>query len=175
MKDESENKINNDLVSFSPKNDSPKIKRKRKIKKKKSTNITNFIKPESEETKSKKVFKNNIKDENEVIRNSNDNDFDEKAIKETEKTQRKKITKVKFNCVDLYICFLCTRKRKKVENILIDEGMNLFTEKLDVINIFSKLLKLENFEKINKDAKPLGMSDECKIRLEKMKYPKDLT
>ena len=175
MKDESENKINNDLVSFSPKNDSPKIKRKRKIKKKKSTNITNFIKPESEETKSKNVFKNNIKDENEVIRNSNDNDFDEKAIKETEKTQRKKITKVKFNCVDLYICFLCTRKRKKVENILIDEGMNLFTEKLDVINIFSKLLKLENFENINKDAKPLGMSDECKIRLEKMKYPKDLT
>ena len=175
MKDESENKINNDLVSFSPKNDSPKIKRKRKIKKKKSTNITNFIKPESEETKSKNVFKNNIKDENEVIRNSNDNDFDEKAIKETEKTQRKKITKVKFNCVDLYICFLCTRRRKKVENILIDEGMNLFTEKLDVINIFSKLLKLENFENINKDAKPLGMSDECKIRLEKMKYPKDLT
>ena len=175
MKDESENKINNDLVSFSPKNDSPKIKRKRKIKKKKSTNITNFIKPESEETKSKNVFKNNIKDENEVIRNSNDNDFDEKAIKETEKTQRKKITKVKFNCVDLYICFLCTRKRKKVENILIDEGMNLFTEKLDVINIFSKLLKLENFENINKDAKPLGMSDECKIRLEIMKYPKDLT
>ena len=175
MKDESENKINNDLVSFSPKNDSPKIKRKRKIKKKKSTNITNFIKPESEETKSKNVFKNNIKDENEVIRNSNDNDFDEKAIKETEKTQRKKITKVKFNCVDLYICFLCTRRRKKVENILIDEGMNLFTEKLDVINIFSKLLKLENFENINKDAKPLGMSDECKIRLEIMKYPKDLT
>ena len=175
MKDESENKINNDLVSFSPKNDSPKIKRKRKIKKKKSTNLTNFIKPESEETKSKNVFKNNIKDENEVIRNSNDNDFDEKAIKESEKTPRNKITKIKFNFVDLYICFLCTRRRKKIENILIDEAMELFSEKLDVINIFSKLVKLENFENINKDAKPFGISDECKIRLENMKYPKGLT
>ena len=175
MKDESENKINNELVSFSPKNDSPKIKRKRKIKKKKSTNLTNFIKPESEETKSKNVFKNNIKDENEVIRNSNDNDFDEKAIKETEKTPRNKITKIKFNFVDLYICFLCTRRRKKIENILIDEAMGLFSEKLDVINIFSKLVKLENFENINKDAKPFGISDECKIRLENMKYPKGLT
>ena len=175
MKDESEKKINNELVSFSPKNDSQKIKRKRKIKKKKSTNITNFIKPESEETKSKNVFKNNIKDENEVIRNSNDNDFDEKAIKETEKTPRNKITKIKFNFVDLYICFLCTRRRKKIENILIDEAMDLFSEKLDVINIFSKLVKLENFENINKDAKPFGISDECKMKLEKMKYPKGLT
>ena len=175
MKDESENKINNELVSFSPKNDSPKIKRKRKIKKKKSTNLTNFIKPESEDTKSKNVFKNNIMDENEVIRNSNDNDFDEKAIKETEKTPRNKITKIKFNFVDLYICFLCTRRRKKIENILIDEAMGLFSEKLDVINIFSKLVKLENFENINKDAKPFGISDECKIRLENMKYPKGLT
>ena len=130
------------------------------------------MKSENDETKSKNIIKNNLKDENEMIKNSNI-DFEEK-VKEIGKVSRKKITKLSFTKVDLYLCFLCTRKRKKIQNILIDEGMNMFSEKLDVINIFSKLMKIEDFENLARKEKTIEMSDECKKRLQDFNYPKNL-
>ncbi len=168
MKDQKENKISNDIVSLSQNKNLKKEKSKRKMKKKKSFNISNLASPESEEIKSKNImFKNNVNDEKEINKysNSNNMDFDLKT-KETEKNQRSKISRIKFTKFDLYVCFLCTRKRKKMENVLLDEGMDMFSETLDVINIFSKLMILENFENINKDVKPINMSDECKFKLQ---------
>ena len=130
------------------------------------------MKSENDETKSKNIIKNNLKDENEMIKNSNI-DFEEK-VKEIGKVSRKKITKLSFTKVDLYLCFLCTRKRKKIQNVLIDEGMNMFSEKLDVINIFSKLMKIEDFENLARKEKTIEMSDECKKRLQDFNYPKNL-
>ena len=127
------------------------------------------MKSENEDIKSKQILKNNLKDDNE-IKNSN---FGEHII-ETEKVSRRKISKLTFTKVDLYVCFLCTRKRKKIQNILIDEGMNMFSEKLDVINIFTKLMKIEDFENLAHKEKAIEMSDECKKRLQDFNYPKNL-
>jgi hypothetical protein len=166
----SENKLNYDNI-LSPKSTSLlKVKNKRKIKKKKLVRI-NTVKSENEDIKSKQILKNNLKDENE-IKNSNFN-FGENII-ETEKVSRRKISKLTFTKVDLYVCFLCTRKRKKIQNILIDEGMNMFSEKLDVINIFTKLMKIEDFENLAHKEKAIEMSDECKKRLQDFNYPKNL-
>ena len=166
----SENKLNSDNI-LSPKSTSLlKVKNKRKIKKKKLVRI-NSMKSENEGIKSKHILKNNLKDENE-IKNSNFN-FGEHII-ETEKVSRQKISKLTFTKVDLYVCFLCTRKRKKIQNILIDEGMNMFSEKLDVINIFTKLMKIEDFENLAHKEKAIEMSDECKKRLQDFNYPKNL-
>jgi hypothetical protein len=166
----SENKLNYDNI-LSPKSTSLlKVKNKRKIKKKKLVRI-NTMKSENEDIKSKQILKNNLKDENE-IKNSNFN-FGENII-ETEKVSRRKISKLTFTKVDLYVCFLCTRKRKKIQNILIDEGMNMFSEKLDVINIFTKLMKIEDFENLAHKEKAIEMSDECKKRLQDFNYPKNL-
>ena len=88
-----------------------------------------------------------------------------------EKYQAKKISKITFTKVDLYICFLCTRKRKKIQNVLIDEGMNMFSEKLDVINIFTKLMKIEDFENLARKEKTIEMSEECKKRIQDLNYP----
>ena len=166
----SENKLNYDNI-LSPKSTSLlKVKNKRKIKKKKLVRI-NSMKSENEGIKSKHILKNNLKDENE-IKNSNFN-FGEHII-ETEKVSRQKISKLTFTKVDLYVCFLCTRKRKKIQNILIDEGMNMFSEKLDVINIFTKLMKIEDFENLAHKEKAIEMSDECKKRLQDFNYPKNL-
>ena len=167
----SENKIDNDNM-LSPKSTNLlKVKYKRKIKRKKLAH-TNTMKSENEEIKSRNNIKNNLKEENEMIKNSNFN-FNEKII-ETGKESRKKISKLTFTKVDLYLCFLCTRKRKKIQNILIDEGMNMFSEKLDVINIFSKLMKIEDFENLARKEKTIEMSDECKKRLQDIKYPNNL-
>ena len=130
------------------------------------------MKSENDETKSKNIIKNNLKDENEMIKNSNI-DLEEKNI-EIGKVSRKKISKVTFSKVDIYLCFLCPRKRKKIQNILIDEGMNIFSEKLDVINIFSKLMKIEDFENLAYREKSIEMSDECKKRLQDINYPNNL-
>ena len=35
------------------------------------------------------------------------------------------------------------RKKKNIQNILLDEGMDLITEKLDIINIFNVIHKYE--------------------------------
>ena len=167
----SENKIDNDNM-LSPKSTNLlKVKYKRKIKRKKLAH-TNTMKSENEEIKSRNNIKNNLKEENEMIKNSNFN-FNEKII-ETGKESRKKISKLTFTKVDLYLCFLCTRHRKKIQNVLIDEGMNMFSEKLDVINIFSKLMKIEDFENLARKEKTIEMSDECKKRLQDIKYPKNL-
>jgi hypothetical protein len=166
-----ENKINNDNL-FSPKSTNLlKLKHKKKIKKKKITRAST-MKSENDEIKSKNLIKNNIKDGNEMIKNSND-DFEENIV-EIGKGSRRKISKLTFTKIDLYVCFLCTRKRKKIQNVLIDEGMNMFTEKLDVINIFSQLMKLEDFENLSHKEKKIVMSDECKKRLQNFNYPKNL-
>jgi len=167
----SENKIDNDNM-LSPKSTNLlKVKYKRKIKRKKLAH-TNTMKSENEEIKSRNNIKNNLKEENEMIKNSNI-DFEEK-VKEIGKVSGKKISKLSFTKVDLYLCFLCTRHRKKIQNILIDEGMNMFSEKLDVINIFSKLMKIEDFENLARKEKTIEMSDECKKRLQDFNYPKNL-
>jgi len=44
--------------------------------------------------------------------------------------------KIKLNRACIYCCFFCARKRKNVENILLDEGINIICEKLDLINLF---------------------------------------
>ena len=112
-------------------------------------------------------------EENEIVKNSNNNFNFEENIKDTERDKRKIISKIQFSKVDLYLCFLCTRKRKKIQNVLIDEGMNMFSEKLDVINIFSKLMKIENLDNLYKYANSVEMSDECKAKLQNIKYSKE--
>jgi len=165
----SDNKISNENI-LSPKSTNfLKAKYKKKIKKKKVTRA-NTMKSENDEIKSKNIIRNNLKDENEIFKNSNI-ELEDNII-EIGKGSRKKISKLAFTKVDLYLCFLCTRKRKKkIQNILIDEGMNLFSEKLDVINIFSKLMKIEDFENLSHKTKSIEMSDECKKRLQDINYP----
>ena len=146
------------------------MKTKRKIKKRKTTAKTDHA-LKNEEIKSKDLMENHLKEEKGMVKISNDHDLNE-GNKETE-GKRNKISRVNFTCVDLYLCFLCTRKRKKLDNILIDEGMEIFTKKLDIINIFNQLIKIENYKFLDNDLKPIEMSDECKSRLQKMNYLKN--
>ena len=74
---------------------------------------------------------------------------EEKDI-EKEKDEQKLITKIKINRFDICFFLLCIKKRKKIEKILIDEGMNLIIKKLDIINIFNSIYNNEKIqEKMN--------------------------
>ena len=77
--------------------------------------------------------------------------------------QRKKtiINKIKVNRCNLYLCFLCIRKKKNVQNILLNEGMKIIIEKLDILNIFKKMNLLDKTQDKNIDE-TIDLSDECK-------------
>ena len=67
----------------------------------------------------------------------------------------------------VYCCFCCTRRRKIIQNVLLDEGMNIISEKLDIFNIFEQLYKNEinyNKEKI-KLTDVIKMSNSCIFKL----------
>ena len=81
---------------------------------------------------------------------------------ENEEKDRTIIKKIKIHKCCIYLCFLCVRKRKNMENILLDEGMRIIIEKLDIINIFKNLCRND----INlKEEKILKMSHNCIKRL----------
>ena len=55
-----------------------------------------------------------------------------------------------------------------MQNVLLDEGMNIISNRLDVFNIFNSLYKDEKInEKLWKN-KDINMSDECKTRLKEI-------
>ena len=75
------------------------------------------------------------------------------------------INKIKIKKAYIYCCFLFIRKRKTVKNILLDEGINVISEKLDIFNIFDKMYTSEIIHEKLIKPKTLKMSDECKIKL----------
>ena len=82
---------------------------------------------------------------------------------ETKKTEEKIIDKVRLNRCCVYCCFCCARRRKLIQNVLLDEGMNIISAKLDIFNIFEQLYKNEinyNIEKM-KRIDIIQMSKSC--------------
>lgn len=93
---------------------------------------------------------------------------------ENENNNAQKIMdKIKLNKACIYCCFLCVRKRKNIENILLDEGINIISKKLDLINIFHKISRIDNIENIQEKVGEnnifSSMSNECKENLLSLK------
>jgi len=69
----------------------------------------------------------------------------------------------------LYLSFfLCAKRRKNLQNILINEGMFVITQNLDILNIFNKIYRDGKIEDTIKNH-TLKMSDECAHRLVRLK------
>ena len=77
------------------------------------------------------------------------------------------VNKIHLNKFCIFFCFLCARKRKNMQNTLIDEGMRIVRENLDILNLFRKLFKAEKIqdEFIDKDE-TIKMSDKCKKNIQ---------
>lgn len=78
------------------------------------------------------------------------------------------INNIQFNCISTYLWFLCVRKRKNINNILLDEGNNILVEQLDIINLFRKLLKDEQNFEITSRNENIDMSETCKLNLQEI-------
>ena len=102
------------------------------------------------------VIKNPVEKENEEIKNYVDISHEES------KEKRNIINKIIFNKPQFYFCFLCIRKFKNYQNVLIDEGMKLISEELDIRNLFINMLRCQKMKDHYKLEDSISMSDKCK-------------
>ena len=77
--------------------------------------------------------------------------------------KRNIIDKIEVNKLYDCFCFFCIKKRNNIKSILIEEGIRIVKEKLDILYLFRKLLRDENI----KDK--FAMSDKCKQNIKKIK------
>ena len=164
----SNNKLNSEIsINKSPKRRKRKIKSKIKIEnniigaKDLSNNKINYI-------NSNNI--NSIEDRKEEIIQTDKNNLSklkETKAKKQEIEKRNIITHIKVNKCCICFFFLCAKRRKNVQNILINEGMTVITQNLDVVNIFNKIYRDGKIEDIIKNH-TLKMSDECVNKLLKL-------
>ena len=135
----------------------PKIHKKRNEKEKSSFLNIN-------EGTNKNLTVNNVlkKIEHNKYNNSHDGLVEKKDNKKEEKKTKNIIKKININRICLFLCFCCVRKQKNRQNILLNEGMKIFIEKMDILRIFKKVLK---HEKNSNENKIIKMSDTCKNNL----------
>ena len=79
------------------------------------------------------------------------------------------VTKVRLNRACIYLGFCFVRKRKITENVLLNEGMDLISKRLDIFNLF------ENIYKVEQRKEPLTntifpMFEECKTALQLIEH-----
>ena len=155
------NKLSNDIISPLK---TKKLKRNKKVKYTQNNNENNDNKEmtinDLNIKREKKHKTSKRKKEKKLENNENIYGNDIKKEKKIEKDEDKKylIDKIKINKICIYLCFLCVRKRKKLDNILLKEGKKIIIEKLDIRNIFKKLYKDD--EHLN-DQKTINMSETC--------------
>ena len=83
--------------------------------------------------------------------------------------KRKIIKKIKTNLFCTYFCFCIVRKRENFGNALLDEAMNIITEKLDIYNMFRNFYFIDELKtNWNYEYKDFEMSDECKSKLKEV-------
>ena len=145
-----------------------KKKKKKKIKFQKGNNINNIMEPQNlkininQNQQMKIVNKQNIMNNNSIV--SSENLRPEISNKE-DKTNSI-LDEIKINKFFIVFAFCCIRKRKNVNNYVLNEGLNIIGQRLDIINIFKKLYYDEKVQKYYvKLTEELPMSDECKEKI----------
>ena len=114
-------------------------------------------------------IKQNIKINN--YNNNNGVDINTNNMINTNENEQKNtniISQIKVNRACIYLCFCCSRRRKNIQNYLLDEGMNIICEKLDIFNIFDKIYKDEEIMEKIICNKNIEMSSKCKIKLQSL-------
>ena len=131
---------------------------------KKNLNIENqnIDKSNKEQRRFSQGENNNIKNKKDINLNYSENiGKNEKIQNAIEK--RNFIDNIEVNKLFVCFCFFCIKKRKSIKNILIEEGIRMVKEKLDILYLFRKLFRDENIED------KFAMSDKCKQNIKEFK------
>ena len=98
------------------------------------------------------------------------NEYNFNINQEDKELNEYNINKIKFTRACVYLCFCCARRRNNMQNILLDEGMHIINEHLDIFNLFEQLYKHgKTQEKLKRRENAIiEMSDICKIKLKSL-------
>ena len=141
------------------------IKRKKSIYKEDSNDALNLYNNDNDNDNNFKMLSFSNRNTKKNGEQGEENKSCASKKNDNNKTKENIISKIKIKRASIYCCFLFTRKRKTVENVLLDESMKFIKEKLDIFNIFDKIYKSEKFQEkiIKQDI--FEMSAECKKKL----------
>ena len=153
-----------------------KKKKKKKIKIKQKGSILSSFSRNNEMT-NKNLEEEQLKKQDEINIYNNKKDlnmfgiaseakFVNKEAKTNNNENRRIIDRIKINCCCIYFWFCFSRKKKNIQNILMDEGMDIIVENLDIMNVFKKIYSIRAIEESFKsNVHILDMSDNCKFKL----------
>lgn len=123
----------------------------------------NELQPKKKKHKKKK--KNNSKTDNNKLEDNNkfnNNINKDLKNKNEEKDKSMIISKIKHNKCLIYFGLIFARRKRNMMNILLDEGIDIFSQKMDIMRLFKLLYKGE--EKMDESI-TISMSDNCKSGL----------
>ena len=153
---QTKNKLNEEDINISKfnSNENLNLNKSKKGKKRKKNHLIRS-------SFSRNLVQNEIKDKN------SRNLLESEENKKTNKKKVKIVKKIQYKSFCVYCCFCCLRKRKIVQNILIEEGMKIISESLDIFNIFIRIQKgkKEKQSLIKEKEETIKMSDVCQAKL----------
>ena len=90
----------------------------------------------------------------------------EEEYKKSIEDKRNIVDNIYINHFFVIFAFCCIRKRKNINCYVLEEGLEILKERLDVLNIFKKLYYDEIIqEKLKDKLKDIDMTDICKQKL----------
>ena len=143
--EQSNNQINEDILNISKMNNESLLMVNSSIRKKgnnlmiKNTGNKNSKKNINQKNLNSKIQKKIFyKSDRNICNFSKNIEKDENGL-----PKRKIISTIRINRTCLYICFFYVRRRNNLQNILLNEGMKLIIEKLDLLNLFRTIYRDE--------------------------------
>ena len=176
------NKLSDECLNKNPQVNQYKhiVRRKRKKIKTKSSISSNFTRLVRKDTNNKDIHENNneqnqnqlhvLDDKTFNMSNSNEKQISNEKEKEInmDNTRQKRniIEKVKISKWQICCCFLCARKFNNLQNLLLNEGMKIIMEKMDILFMFKKIYRDEKMqENYTFKDEEITMSNECQQKL----------
>jgi hypothetical protein len=140
-----------------------------------SSERSSYLKKSTIKIPKKSIFEPKIKNEDYNGAELNIEDVkiydNEKQITDKIINPKRLIKKIDTNIFCTYFCFCCVRKRQNFGNVLLDEAMDIITDKLDIYNMFRNFYFIDDIKaKWNYEYKDFEMSEECKNRLKDVSH-----
>ena len=155
--EQSNNQINEDILNISKMNNESLLMVNSSIRKK-GNNLMIKNTGNKNSKIQKKIF---YKSDRNICNFSKNIEKDENGL-----PKRKIISTIRINRTCLYICFFYVRRRNNLQNILLNEGMKLVIEKLDLLNLFRTIYRDEKIHLKIKTEDLINMSKICKKNLD---------
>ena len=166
--EQSNNQINEDILNISKLNNESLLMVNSSIRKNGNNLMINNM---GNKNSKKNIYQKNLnrKIQKKINHKSERNIFNfSKNIEKDENglPKRKIISTIRINRTCLYICFFYVRRRNNLQNILLNEGMKLIIEKLDLLNLFRTIYRDEKIHLKIKNEDLIDMSKICKKNLD---------